>query len=105
MVYPPQKLNEKAIALWKNGKYTDPDLALRYVTEAIENDPDYWRADYTREFIFYDLKRYQESIDSFTKAIEIKGDYKLALKNRAMAFLKIGQNDNACIDLKKVCKS
>ncbi|MGB5985987.1 MAG: tetratricopeptide repeat protein [Desulfobacterales bacterium] len=97
----PQQLNDKAVALWNNGKYTDPNLALKYANEAIEKDPNYGRAFYTRGFIYNDLKRYQESIDSFTEALKYDPRIHETYNGRGWVYYTIGDYEKAIKDYTK----
>jgi hypothetical protein len=38
------ELVDKALAFWKNGRYTDPDKVLEYLNKAISLDPNYAEA-------------------------------------------------------------
>jgi tetratricopeptide (TPR) repeat protein len=97
----PPQLNQKAVELWRDGKYTDPKLALEYVTEAIEKDPKYGRAYYTRGFIYNDLKRYQESIDSFSEALKYDPHIHETYNGRCCVYFTIEKYEEAIKDYTK----
>lgn len=94
----PQELNDKAAALWKDGQYSDPHLALRYTNKAIEKDPSYGRAYYTRGFIYYDLKKYEESIESFTEALKYDPDIHETYNGRGWVYYTVGEYEKAIDD-------
>ena len=58
-----EEINDLAVKLWKNDKYSDPALAIEYADAAIAKDPEYGRAYYTKGFAYYNLKEYESSIE------------------------------------------
>jgi len=97
----PEKLNQMAVDLWKNGKYTDPETALKYVNTAIEINPEYGRAYYTRGFIYGDLKKYQSAIDSFTEALGLDPNIQETYNGRGWAYSVLDQHKKAIEDYTK----
>ena len=97
--------NNKALSLWADGKYTDPEKAVEYLTNAIKLKPDYAKPYYNRGIAYNNLGDSQRAIEDFTKAIELKADHFRAYYNRGTIYLKLGKNDLACPDLQKACES
>jgi tetratricopeptide (TPR) repeat protein len=64
------ELNEKALALWDHGFYTDVIKAIGYLKDAIRLDPDYGAA-YNNIGLAYDSKgEYDRAIGYFQKALK-----------------------------------
>jgi len=65
------ELNEKALALWDNGFYTDVIKAIGYLKDVIRLDPDYGDA-YNNIGGAYDSKgEYDRAIEYYQKALKI----------------------------------
>ena len=65
------ELNEKALALWDNGFYTDVIKAIGYLKDAIRLDPEYGEA-YNNIGLAYDRKgEYDRAIEYYQKALKI----------------------------------
>ena len=94
----PEELNKKALALWTNGKFSDPNLALKYLNEAIDKDPTYGRAYYTRGYVYFDLKEYHQSIDSFSTALKYNRGVHETYNGRGWVYFTIGEYGNAIQD-------
>lgn len=97
----PQELNQLSVKLWKNGSYTDPELALKYANLATEKDPKYGRAYYTKGFAYYNLKQYELSIENFTKAIEINPHTAECYNGRGWVYGTIDDYEKALQDFSK----
>jgi len=64
------ELNEKALALWDHGFYTDVIKAIGYLKDAIRLDPDYGEA-YNNIGMAYDSKgEYDRAIEYYQKALK-----------------------------------
>lgn len=94
----PETWYYKATAESKNG---DVDGALKDYSKAIELNPDYIEALVNRGAIYSSRKQYDEAVANFSKAL----DHKLvpiaaamALNNRALAYLELGQTEKALAD-------
>lgn len=97
----PEEINELAVKLWKNNKYTDPNLAISYADAAIQQDPNYGRAYYTKGFAYYNLKNYHESINNFSKAIELDPNIQEPYNGRGWVYLETEQYNLAIQDFSK----
>jgi len=94
----PEQLNQKAIEIWNNGRYSELNLALQYLNEAIMKNPSYGRAYYTRGFIYIDLERYEEAIDSYTEALKYDPDTPETYNGRGWVYATLGDYDRAIKD-------
>jgi hypothetical protein len=90
--------NARAMALWKDGKYTDPNIAKGYWDRAIATNPKVAEAYNNRGLAFYNLKLYQEAIKDFSQAIRMKPKYAEAFNNRGNAYYEIDQYEKARAD-------
>jgi tetratricopeptide (TPR) repeat protein len=95
------KFNEKALALWKNDKYTDPDKALEYLNIAIGLDLNYAVAYNNRGIAWYNKSNYDRAISDYSKAIELTPRYASAYYNRGVAWYDKGNYDGAISDYSK----
>jgi tetratricopeptide (TPR) repeat protein len=68
------ELWKKALALWTNGEYTDPDKALDYLNKAIELNPGYAKAYYNRAVIYEILGRNRNAVDDYDNYTKILGN-------------------------------
>ena len=60
---------------------------------------------YLNRGVCYDqLNNRKQAIIEYTKCLEMKSDYYVALQNRGLAYMNIGQNKNALEDLNKAIK-
>ena len=77
---------KKAHALWQNDRYTDPETAIEYYSQAIRLDPGYSAAYYNRGLAYHDLKQYRRSIQDYNEAIRLDPEFTSAYNNRGNAF-------------------
>jgi tetratricopeptide (TPR) repeat protein len=82
----PVQFNNRAVALWKNGKYTNPGQASNFLGKAIEKDPNFAHAYINRGNAFRDLKQYQKAIQDYNKAISLKPNFVMAYNNRGNVY-------------------
>jgi len=90
--------NAQAMALWKDGKYTDPNEAKNYWDRAIAANPKVPEAYNNRGLAFYNLKRYQDAIKDFSQSIRMKPGYAEAFNNRGNAYYELDQYEKARAD-------
>jgi tetratricopeptide (TPR) repeat protein len=95
-----EKVNwdQKALALWKDGSYSDPQNALQYWNEALKTDSTSAEAYNNRGLALYNLNQHQRAIEDFSHAIQTKTDYAEAYNNRANAQYKLGNYQAALMD-------
>jgi len=89
---------DKAVALWQDGKYTDPKKAIKYLNEAIRLKPDYAGAYGNRGVAYANLGKHQRAIDDYNKAIRLKPDNTISYVGRGNAYYKLSQQQHAIED-------
>jgi tetratricopeptide (TPR) repeat protein len=94
----------KAFSLWDEGKYTDPEKAIKYLNNAIKLQPDYSLTYSNRGVAYDDLGQQQRAIEDYNKAIRIKPDYTNAYNNRGNAYNNLGQYQRAIEDYNEVIR-
>ena len=95
------ELVDKASALWEDGKYTDPDRAIEYLSEAIRLDSEYANAYINRGLAWYEKGNYDRAISDYDKAIELNPRSDKAYNNRGLAWSDKGNYDRAISDCDK----
>jgi hypothetical protein len=88
----------KALSLWKDGIYTDPNKAKRHWDNAIAINPKFAEAYNNRGLAFYNLNRHQEAIKDFSQAIRMNPQYAEAFNNRGNSFYELDQYEKAEAD-------
>ena len=78
----PADFNREAVALWKNGKYTNPTKAVNLLNKAIKQNPKFAKAYNNRGNAYRDLKQYQKALNDYNKAISLNPKFVLAYSNR-----------------------
>jgi len=74
--------HKKAVALWKNGKYTNPRQALIYLNKAVAKDPKFANVYSNRGNAYRDLKQYPKALNDYNKAISLNPSHVKAYNNR-----------------------
>lgn len=74
--------NSEAVALWKNGKYTNPKKAVNLLDKAIKQNPNFIQAYNNRGNAYRDLKQYQKALNDYDKAISLNPKFVKAYSNR-----------------------
>ncbi len=92
---------KKALALWKNGKYTNPGNALECLNKAISLDSNLGSAYNDRANSWYDKGKYDRAISDYNKAIELNPRHDSAYYNRGLARGNRGKYDRAISDFNK----
>jgi len=92
---------DKANALWIDGKFTDSQKAIEYMTNGIGLQADA-RAYYNRGVAYKSLGQYQRSIEDYTLAILLKPDYIQAYNNRGIAYVDLAQYQLAIEDYNQI---
>jgi len=93
--------NQKILALWRDGKYTNPKEAIEYLDQAIRLDPKYAYAYNNRGNAYKDLGQYKRAIEDYDQALRLDPKYAYAHYNRGNAYKKIGQHANVANDYNK----
>ena len=89
---------DKALALWKDEKYTDPKKAIEYLNEALRLKPDYADAYSNRGIAYRNLGQHQRAIEDYNEAIRLNPNYAMAYSNRGIAYSSLGQHWRAIED-------
>ena len=95
------ELVDKALALWENGKYTDPDKVLEYLNKAISLDLNYADAYNNRGNAWANKGNHDRAISDYNKAIELNPGNADAYNNRGTAWGRKGNHDRAISDFNK----
>jgi Flp pilus assembly protein TadD len=90
-----------ALALWKDGRYTDPAKAKAYWDKAIAANPKMAEAYNNRGLAFYNLELHQQAINDFSQAIRMNPQYPEAFNNRGNAYYALDQYERAEADFNK----
>jgi hypothetical protein len=93
--------NSKAVALWKNGEYTKPNEAIKYLDKAIAENPQLAEAYNNRGNAYRDLDQLQKAFADYNQAIRIKPDYVEAYNNRGNIYYDLKKYQLAIKDYKK----
>ncbi|TGK18721.1 tetratricopeptide repeat protein [Leptospira fluminis] len=79
-----------------------PAAALKDANEAVRLDQKSSRANFQIGYAYYSLKKYNESISAYTKAIELNPrDGGQTYYNRGLGFLAVRKKSQACDDFKR----
>lgn len=65
----PEGLYKKGMALWHDGKYTEPALAIEYFTKACDLDPENANSYYARGLALHQLGLYNDALLNYELAI------------------------------------
>ncbi|UCH22877.1 MAG: tetratricopeptide repeat protein [Deltaproteobacteria bacterium] len=93
--------NSRAVALWKNGKYTNPNQAIEYLNKAIEKNPKFAEAYNNRGNAYRDLNQLQKAFADYNQAISLKPDYVQAYNNRGNIYYDLKKYQLALNDYNK----
>ena len=90
--------SQKAMALWQNGKYKDPQKAVQYWGHAISQKQHSAKAYNNRGLAYYDLKQYQKAIKDYDQAIKQDPGYVAAFNNRGNSYYELAEYQRALTD-------
>jgi tetratricopeptide (TPR) repeat protein len=96
--------NRKALALWDRVKFTNPEKALAYLSEAIRKDDHFAEAFNNRGIAYADLGQWQQSIKDYDRAIKLEPRFSDALNNRGEAYAHLGEMQKAIQDFDQAIK-
>jgi hypothetical protein len=94
------QLNQ-AVALWKGGKYTNPQKALEHLNKEISGKKPSAMAYNNRGLAYKDLGQFQKAIADYNQAIRLNPKYAQAYNNRGIAYYETGQFQRAVDDYNK----
>jgi len=90
--------SQKAMALWQNGKYKNPNKAIEYWGHAISQKQNTAKAYNNRGLAYYDLKQYQKAIKDYDQAIKQDPGYVAAFNNRGNSYYELAEYQRALTD-------
>lgn len=90
-----QDFNAAAMALWRDGQYSDPNKAKQIWDGAIAANSRQAEAYNNRGLAFYNLEQHQQAIVDFNQAIQINPKYAEAYNNRGNAYYALEQYQQA----------
>ena len=94
---------DKATDLW-DGKSTDPQKAIEYLTNSIRLKPDEAAAYFMRGTVYANLGQYQRAIEDYNQAIRLKPDEADDYYNRGIAYDNLGQYQRAIEDFNQAIR-
>jgi tetratricopeptide (TPR) repeat protein len=87
-----------------DGKFTDPQKAIGYLTNSIRLKPDDFEAYNNRGLTYSYLFQYQLALKDYNEAIRLKPDYAEAYNNRGVVYAYLGRYQNAQADYDKAIR-
>lgn len=79
----------------------DFDTAIEYYTKAIELNPEFSLAYFSRASAYSNLGWYEEAIIDYTRAIELSPEFAMLYGNRGAVYNELGRYEEALVDLNK----
>jgi len=76
----------------------DPKKAMQLYDEALQKDVNHFKAQFNKGFLSYKLKKYDDAIEAYTRAIRIDSSNSLAFYNRGISRDKAGDVVGAIAD-------
>ena len=83
---------------------SDYEKAKADFNQAIQLNPDYSRAYYSRGLIFYSLKEYWKAVSDFDKAVKLNPKYGAAYLAKAKVYMALGKEEKVDENLKMVIR-
>lgn len=93
--------SKEAVALWKDGKYSAPNKALKYWNKAIHENPKSPEAYNNRGLAYYNLNRHQQAVKDYSQAIRLNPEDPIAYNNRGNAYYEMRKYGPAESDYNK----
>jgi tetratricopeptide (TPR) repeat protein len=90
--------SQKALALWQEGKYTDPHKAISYWSRAISSKQNTSAAYSNRGLAYHNLKQYQKAVQDYNQAIKQDPGYAAAYNNRGNSYYELNEYQLALED-------
>ncbi len=91
--------SQKAMALWENGKFKNPQKAVDYWGRAISNKQNTVEAYNNRGLAYHELKRYDRAIKDYSQAISLDPGHVAAYNNRGNSYYERNEYQLALADL------
>ncbi len=96
--------SQKAMALWENGKYKNPQKAVDYWDRVIRSKQNTVEAYNNRGLACHELKQYEKAIDDFSQAIKMDPASVAAYNNRGNAYYEMNEYELALVDFNRSLK-
>ncbi|MBW2436277.1 MAG: tetratricopeptide repeat protein [Deltaproteobacteria bacterium] len=96
--------SQKALALWQDGHYKDPNKAINYWNRAIENKQNTAIAYSNRGLAYHDLGQHQLAVNDYNRAIEMNPGYAAAYNNRGNSYYELSEYQMALNDFTQSLK-
>ena len=90
--------SQKAMALWKNGKFKDPKKAVDYWSRAIRSKQNTVEAYNNRGLAYHELKQYDRAIKDYSQAIRLDPARVNAYNNRGNSYYEKDEYQLALAD-------
>lgn len=96
--------HKRAVALWKNTKYTDPKKALGYLNQAIGTNQNDAKVYNDRGIAKMNLAQYEQAINDYKQAVRLKPNFTGAFFNQGLVNYELDKIDSMCNNFKKSCE-
>ena len=96
--------SQKALALWQDGHYKDPNKAISYWNHAIESKQNTAIAYSNRGLAYHDLGQYQMAVNDYNQAITMDPGYATAYNNRGNSYYELSDYQMALNDFNQSLK-
>ena len=96
--------SQKAMALWKNGKFKDPKKAVDYWSRAIRSKQNTVEAYNNRGLAYHELKQYDRAIKDYNQAIRLDPARVTAYNNRGNSYYEKDEYQLALADFNQSLK-
>jgi tetratricopeptide (TPR) repeat protein len=91
--------SQKAMALWENEKFNNPQKAADYWGRAISNNQNTVEAYNNRGLAYHELKHYDRAIKDYSQAIKLDPGHAAAYNNRGNSYYERNEYQLALADL------
>ncbi len=96
--------SQKAMALWKNGKFKNPEKAVDYWSRAIRSKQNTVEAYNNRGLVYHELKQYDKAIKDYNQAIRLDPARVAAYNNRGNSYYEKDEYQLALADFNQSLK-
>ncbi|MEE4265435.1 MAG: tetratricopeptide repeat protein [Desulfobacteraceae bacterium] len=96
--------SQKAMALWQNGKFKDPQKAVDYWGRAITSKQNTAEAYNNRGLAYHELKQYDKAIRDYNQAIRLAPAQVAAYNNRGNSYYEMDEYQLALADFNQSLK-
>jgi hypothetical protein len=96
--------SQKAMALWKNGQFKDPEKAVDYWSRAIRSKQNTVEAYNNRGLAYHELKQYDKAIKDYSQAIRLDPARIAAYNNRGNSYYEMDEYQLALADFNQSLK-